>query len=212
MITTIIFDFDGTLADTLPFVEKKLFKMLKEEKIKITYKQMIEDFRSKQFSELMNLWKISWLKLPIILKKIKQSQIDLYEEIGNIKIFPGVKKILYILKKEGFKLTILSSNLENNILKFLKINKLNVFEKIHAGSQILGKSKAINEFIKQNNWKKNEVLYIGDEIRDIEACKKSDIKIIAVGWGMHKASVLKNRGADYIVKKPTEILKIIQKL
>ena len=32
MITTIIFDFDGTLADTLPFVEKKLFKMLKEEK------------------------------------------------------------------------------------------------------------------------------------------------------------------------------------
>ena len=211
MITTIIFDFDGTLADTLPFVEKKLFKMLKEEKIKITYKQMIEDFRSKQFSELMNLWKISWLKLPIILKKIKQSQIDLYDEIGNIKIFPGVKKLLYKLKKKGFTLTILSSNLENNISKFLKINNLNIFEKIHAGSQILGKSKAINEFIKQNNFNKDEVLYIGDEIRDIEACKKSGIRIIGVGWGMHKATIWNNHGADFVVNKPSDIFKIISR-
>jgi len=211
MIKTVIFDFDGTIANTLPYTFRNLFELLKEEKVNINEQKMIKDVRSKNFQELMKEWKISWVRLPFILGKIKQIQKDLFNEIEKIKFFPGIKKLLVELKRKNYILAILSSNLDNNIIKFLKLNNLDYFDYIHCGSEILGKSVAISNFIKENGWKKEESIYVGDELRDLEACQKSGVKMIGVSWGLNTTEILKKRGADFIVKKPSEILKIINK-
>jgi len=211
MIKTVIFDFDGTIANTLSYTFRNLFELLKEEKVNINEQKMIKDVRSKNFQELMKEWKISWVRLPFILGKIKQIQKDLFNEIEKIKFFPGIKKLLVELKRKNYILAILSSNLDNNIIKFLKLNNLDYFDYIHCGSEILGKSVAISNFIKENGWKKEESIYVGDELRDLEACQKSGVKMIGVSWGLNTTEILKKRGADFIVKKPSEILKIINK-
>ncbi|MCR4313329.1 MAG: HAD hydrolase-like protein, partial [Candidatus Roizmanbacteria bacterium] len=56
---------------------------------------------------------------------------------------------------------------------------------------------------------RSEVIYVGDEIRDVEACKKTGIKIIGVSWGLHTIEALEKAGVDYITKKPLEIFKIL---
>jgi phosphoglycolate phosphatase len=53
------------------------------------------------------------------------------------------------------------------------------------------------------------VIYVGDETRDVEACKKVGIKIIGVTWGLHTPKALKKAGADYIINKPDEFHKIL---
>ena len=63
--------------------------------------------------------------------------------------------------------------------------------------------------MRKYNLKPEEIIYIGDEIHDVEACKKVGIKIIGVSWGLHTIEALQKNGVDYIVKKPSEILKII---
>ncbi|PIZ68459.1 carotenoid oxygenase, partial [Candidatus Roizmanbacteria bacterium CG_4_10_14_0_2_um_filter_36_35] len=196
MIKTVIFDFDGTIANTLPYTFRNLFELLKEEKVNINEQKMIKDVRSKNFQELMKEWKISWVRLPFILGKIKQIQKDLFNEIEKIKFFPGIKKLLVELKRKNYILAILSSNLDNNIIKFLKLNNLDYFDYIHCGSEILGKSVAISNFIKENGWKKEESIYVGDELRDLEACQKSGVKMIGVSWGLNTTEILKKRGAD----------------
>ncbi|PIQ72639.1 carotenoid oxygenase [Candidatus Roizmanbacteria bacterium CG11_big_fil_rev_8_21_14_0_20_35_14] len=211
MIKTVIFDFDGTIANTLPYTFRNLFELLKEEKVNINEQKMIKDVRSKNFQELMKEWKISWVRLPFILGKIKQIQKDLFNEIEKIKFFPGIKKLLVELKRKNYILAILSSNLDNNIIKFLKLNNLDYFDYIHCGSEILGKSVAISNFIKENGWKKEESIYVGDELRDLEACQKSGVKMIGVSWGLNTTEILKKRGADFIASKPSKILKIINK-
>jgi len=211
MINTVIFDFDGTIANTLPYTFRNLFELLKEEKVNINEQKMIKDVRSKNFQELMKEWKISWVRLPFILGKIKQIQKDLFNEIEKIKFFPGIKKLLVELKRKNYILAILSSNLDNNIIKFLKLNNLDYFDYIHCGSEILGKSVAISNFIKENGWKKEESIYVGDELRDLEACQKSGVKMIGVSWGLNTTEILKKRGADFIASKPSKILKIINK-
>lgn len=208
-IKFVIFDFDGTIANTLPYTFDKLSKLLKREKINTTEKQLLKNVRTRNFHELMKEWKISWLKLPFILREIKQIQNELYLQIDKIKVFPGMETLLKELKKQGYILAILSSNLEKNVKKFLLVNNLEMFEHVDCGSQILGKAEAINNFLKKNKLVKEECIYVGDEIRDAEACKKARIKMIGVSWGLNTSEILKKNGVDYIAQKPSEILQLI---
>ncbi len=58
----------------------------------------------------------------------------------------------------------------------------------------------------------NDVVYIGDEHRDIEACKKAQIRIISVTWGIDPLTLLKKANPDYIVETPGDLVKVIQSL
>ena len=209
-IKYVIFDFDGTIADTMPYSFGKSLELLRKEKIDTPEKQIIKKIRSSNYIELMKEFKLSWLKIPFILRIIEQTQKDLYFYIEKIRIFPGMKKFLFDLKKERYKLAIISSNRKENIDKFIKFNKLDIFDFVHGKTDLFGKAVYLKKFLKDFNLKKSEVIYIGDEIRDVESCKKVGIKMIGVSWGLHKVEALKKNGVDYIVKKPLEILQIIK--
>jgi len=211
MISTIIFDFDGTIADTLPFSFKKFLEIAHLLKIDdLTDKEIIKEIRSKSYQELLNgSFKRAWLKLPYVVKMIKNMQIELEKEIPNIKFFPGVKKLLYNLRKDGYKLAIISSNRIENIDKFIKHNDLDIFDFVHGKTDLFGKAGYLGKFLDDFDLDSSEVIYVGDEIRDVEACKKVGIKIIGVTWGLHTPEALQKAGVDYIVKKPSEVFKII---
>jgi len=211
MISTIIFDFDGTIADTLPFSFKKFLEIAHLLKIDdLTDKEIIKEIRSKSYQELLKgSFKRAWLKIPFVINIVKSMQVELEKEMSNIKFFPGIKKILFDLKKNGYKLAIISSNRIENIDKFIKHNDLDIFDFVHGKTDLFGKAGYLGKFLDDFDLDSSEVIYVGDEIRDVEACKKAGIKIIGVSWGLHTVEALKKAGVDYIVKKPSEVFKII---
>lgn len=211
MIKYIIFDFDGTIADTLPYSFKKFLEIAKTLQLNdLSERQIITEIRSKSYQELLRgSFKRAWLKLPYVVNMIKNMQMELEKEMENIKFFPGVKKFLFGLKKKGYKLVIISSNRIENINKFIKFNKIEVFDFVHGKTDLFGKAGYLEKFLTDFKLNKSEVIYIGDEIRDVEACHKVGIKIIGVSWGLHTAEALKKNGVDFIVKKPEEIFKIL---
>lgn len=207
MIKYIIFDFDGTIADTLPYSFQKFLEIAKLLKIDdLSDKEIIKEIKSKSYQELLKgSFKRAWLKLPYVVNMIKNMQIELEKEMLRIKFFPGVKKFLFDLKKKGYKLAIISSNRIENIDKFIKHNNLDIFDFVHGKTDLFGKASHLGKFLRDFNLKKSEVIYIGDEIRDVEACHKVGIKIIGVSWGLHTIEALKKAGVDYIARKPIEI-------
>ncbi len=210
MIKTIIFDFDGTIADTLSFTWRRIINYLKKEKITDKHDTaIIEEIRTKSYSELISHFKISWLRLPLILLEIRKAQKDLYPVMDKIKIYEGMTEILNNMKKRGYKLGILSSNNKENIDKFLKLNNLKVFDFVKCGRNLFGKDKAIRKIIKDYHLKKDEILYVADEVRDIEACSKAGIKIISVTWGFNIRELLAKYKPDWIIDKPEEIQEIV---
>lgn len=208
-IKFVIFDFDGTIADTMPFSFSRSLELLRKEKIDFPEKEIIKKIKSNNYFELMKEFKLSWLKIPFMLQIVKQGQRDLYSQIDKIKIFPGMKNLLKDLRNNNYQIGILSSNMQRNVNKFIKIKRLNFFDIIYCESNILGKDQTFRKMMRKYNLKPEEIIYIGDEIHDVEACKKVGIKIIGVSWGLHTIEALQKNGVDYIVKKPSEILKII---
>lgn len=108
-------------------------------------------------------------------------------------------KSLKLFQKKSEKSWIWRSKItENTIKEVLQNNDLDIF----------GKHTVINSFIKKHNLNKKDVLYIGDELRDIEACKKSKIKIISVTWGFDSCDLLLSGNPDFVAKTPTDIIEI----
>jgi len=212
-IKMIIFDFDGTIADTLPFSFQKFLEIAKLFQIDdLTDRQIINEIRSKSYQELLQgSFKKAWLKLPFIVYMIKNMQKELEKEIEKIKLFPGIKRVLGDLKKNGYKLAIISSNRKESIDKFIKYNNIDMFDFIHGKTDLFGKADYLEKFVKDFKLKKSEVIYVGDEIRDVESCHKVGIKMIGVSWGLHTVEALKKNGVDYIANKPMDIMKIILK-
>jgi phosphoglycolate phosphatase len=120
-----------------------------------------------------------------------------------------MKKTLFDLKKKNLILGIMSTNAEVNIRKFLDINKIDVFDYVIGKGSLFGKDKIIKSILKKRKLKNTEVLYVGDEVRDIEACKKLKIKIISVTWGFNDKEVLKKMKPDFLIDKPEEILECL---
>jgi len=210
-IKALIFDFDGTIANTLPYTFSKIIELVKKLKLKdFKEEEIIEKIRFLSPQEIFSHFSISWLKMPLIIWEVKRAQKDLYNKMDKIKIFPGIKKLLKELKKKGIKIYIYSSNLKKNIIKFLEKEKIDqYFENVYVGRNLLGKDKDLISILKKEGLKTDEVYYVADEIRDALACQKAKIKMIGVSWGLAGERGLTKTKVYYLIKKPDEILKLV---
>jgi phosphoglycolate phosphatase-like HAD superfamily hydrolase len=70
-------------------------------------------------------------------------------------------------------------------------------------SALLGKAKILKEI------KTDDMIYVGDEVRDIEACKKAGVPVIAVTWGFNDMEALIDAKPDWMAKTVEGIMQII---
>jgi phosphoglycolate phosphatase len=200
MIKYIVFDFDGTLADT--------FEIMKE--IAISEFEDISDkdfelLRDEGIKGMIKRKNIHILDLPRLVLRCTSKMKD----NNNVKLFPEVLESVRTLS-ESYKLGIVSSNSEENITKILKKHNVqNLFDFILSKSSIFGKDKVLKTMCAKYQISPSEVVYIGDEDRDIIAAKKIKIKNIAVTWGYNSEKKLKEVNPDYIVNTPRDIFKKI---
>ena len=202
----LIFDFDGTIADTFNLYIDVMRKIYREYNFKYIDDDDIELCRAMTSKEIIQYLGISPLQIPMIAHRIRG---DFTQRMKEQKIFTGVDSVLESLKQEGHKLFILSSNSEENINIFLRLNNITQFDAVFSKSSIFGKSGIIKKIINKNKIITDDVYYIGDETRDIEAAKKINIKSIAVTWGYNNRKALLDKNPDYIIDKPQQLLALL---
>ena len=199
----LIFDFDGTVADTFEAILKAVRSISKDYGMEKITDEDIKKFKEKGMRQLIKDLKISLVKMATINRRIKAI---INKDIASLKSFPGLEEAFLELKKRGYSIGILTSNSKGNVEKFLKSNDLGFFEFIYSDSSLFGKDKVLKKLLREHNIKSNRVVYFGDEIRDIQAALKLNIKIVAVSWGFNSKKALEKYKPTYLLEKPSEIL------
>lgn len=198
----ILFDFDGTIADTFA-VAVPIFNELSKE---FHYRSVTEDeipaARKMSAREIMKEFGIPVKAVPALAQKGLKM---LHAKMEEISPFGEIPQLLHSLRKSTVALGILSSNSSDNVGLFLRKHDLEVFDFIRCSSRLFGKAKEIRKILKENGWKKNEVLLIGDECRDIEAAQKAGIPVVAVAWGFNTKEALQSLNPDALVSTPGEL-------
>ena len=203
MTKTIIFDFDGTLANTRQVLLKVYPRVARKYNFKILPEEELEKLKSLSFRERFKKVDMPIAKLPAIIRETRalcSEYMDLCEP------YPGIPETVYSLADRGYFLAIISSNIEDNIKQFLTSQNMEVFDSIFTTSGFFGKHTVLAKFLKKQGINKDNVIYVGDEVRDIVSCRKVGIKVISVTWGYDDVSILEQAGPDYLVNEPAEIL------
>lgn len=202
---TVIFDFDGTIADSFSATYKAYNILAKKYKLTPIPQQDIHILKTMKPFELLSYCKVPFYLIPVLLMEgrslIKQS-------ITDIKPFDQMVKVIRSLSK-SHTLGILTSNSKENVEIFLKQHNLEVFDFIHAEKNLFGKDKALQHLIETYALDRGKTIYVGDEVRDIISCNKIDLPIISVTWGFNERGVLEKQSPNYLVNTPEELQKLL---
>ncbi len=203
----VIFDFDGTIADS----RKTLVNIANELADEFGYNTVTEEevLRLSHLSsqDVMLQSPIPVYKIPFLLRRVKK---EFNKHIPQLQPFVGIKEVLTSLQQQGYSIGIVTSNMRSNVLDFLEKNNLNsYFDFIYSANTIFGKDKIIRKLIKQHQLSIEKTFYVGDETRDIKAAKKSHVQVVAVTWGFNSAEVLAQHHPDFLIDKPAQLSQIL---
>ncbi len=197
MYKLVVFNFDGVLADTYRVLDLVYDRLEGDYEMSDMTAKDKERIRKLSPFDLFKAFHVPFYKLP----KFIQDVIPVYKElISEAPLFEGMREIVEKLKEKDVICVILSSNNPNLIRKFLKHHDFEVFDKVVGGAAFFNKQTRLNGVIRSYKVNKSDTLYIGDERRDIEACKKIRVPIAAVTWGYDDYKVLGAGRPKYLVQ------------
>jgi phosphoglycolate phosphatase len=202
-MSTIIFDFDGTIADSMWVI-----LAIAEELLGITVPAAeVEQIRDQSAMQVIKQYKVPLWKAPRLLTQGKRM---MRERLHEVKVFDGMVPLLETLQAEGHTMRIMSSNSQRNVQAFLDEHNLtSYFASIDGSVGLFVKAPALRKIIRHYEIDKDNVYYVGDEARDIEGAKKAGVPIVAVGWGYNSPRLLKSMQPDFFAAKPADIAKVI---
>ena len=179
----VVFDFDGTLCDSFPLVTTKLT-------------EAIGEFRKEELTEEEKESIYGPTEEGIILKLIKDEgkakecflrYLSLYNEFHDSLLsdfYPGIKDLLNELKKKNIPVFLLTGrSKESTMITLTKFNAFDYFKAIYTGG-LYGevKEELLNNLSSFHNFKKEDLIYVGDSLHDVPQCKRALVDIISVSY------------------------------
>jgi phosphoglycolate phosphatase-like HAD superfamily hydrolase len=200
-----VFDFDGTLADTIEEARLIVNRLAPAYGFAPVSREMAESLRGGGVREAIGRLGIRPRQLPGLHVAVRR---HLRARMAEVKPFPGIGQALRALTEGGLRLGILSSNSLENVEAFLRSAGLReFFSFVAGGSSLFGKSRHLRRLLAEElaGTKPGDVVYVGDETRDITAARKVGIRCAAVTWGANTAGLLASARPDYVFHSPADL-------
>ena len=202
----VIFDFDGTLADSFPWFVGIVNQIADKYRFKRIAEDEIDTLRGYDARTLMKHLGVTWWKMPLIARHMRRMMA---QDIHHISLFDGVSDVLRRLAQDGVTLAVVSSNSESNVLRVLGPENAALISHFGCGVSLFGKQAKFREILKKTGISPQETLCIGDETRDIMAAKSENLACGAVTWGFATIEALRAHSPNEVFANVDGILEAV---
>ena len=183
----VIFDFDGTLADSFPFFLHTMNELADVHKFKKVDVADLETLRGYDAKRIMNYLELPFWKMPLVGRSFIKR---MGEKSDQISLFAGVAPMLQRLAQNGILLSLITSNSYHNVCRILGQENLDLMMHPQFGSSLFGKQAHLKKVLRSTDIDSRDAIYIGDELRDLEAARSENVAFGAVTWGYTRTDAL----------------------
>lgn len=211
-----IFDFDGTLFDTITDVVRHFNTALEQLGYKTLTLEEYKDYIGENADVIIkNLIGENATDEEINKVKTAYEESYIYDTEDTAYVYDGMIELLEELQEKGIKLAVNSNKKPPSLKRYLDKYAPQIEFVDIQGHVPTNPSKphpyGINTIIEKSNLSKDDAVFIGDSATDLLTAKNAKIDCIMVDWGYADEEVLRD---DYILKvvsTPQEILDIVTK-
>ena len=204
---SLIFDFDGTIADTLGETRRIFNQIAPDYGLRQVGEHEMDGLRHLSLKQLLDHLEIPKRRVPAL---IARGTGLMRGNITRLQLIPGMREVLVEMRRHADSFGILTSNTTANVDLFLESHGLReTFDFVSSTSKLTGKAKHLKAIRKTFSLKHEQMLYIGDELRDVKASQKAGIPIAAVTWGFNSREALAAAEPDYLFERPADFLRLL---
>lgn len=210
----IIFDLDGTLADSLADLALSMNWVLASYGYPVHEKDEYKRFVGSGIRSLIERALPVEAREGSIIDKVVSTMMEYYSIhcTDHTELYPGIEPLVKEAKDRGLKLAVFS----NKPHPFTEI----IVNRLLPGMMDMVQGYTCEELKKPNpaevlricrdlSLSVSDVLYVGDSDVDIITARNAGMRSAGVLWGFRGESELRKAGADYIVSIPSQILELL---
>lgn len=210
MINTVIFDFDGTLADTNELIINS-FKHIytyynqawDEDYIRSTFGEPLRLVISRDFSEY---------DVDVVIERYRKYQVHRFE--NEVFLYDTVEETLEYLHKNGIKMGIATSRSKDSAVKALKKFGINhYFQSIVAVEDVQNhkpNKEPLVKCMKELNSEFDQTLYVGDSKFDIECAINAGVVPVLVGWQSNSQELATTYEVKHVLHNMRDLLGLVE--
>ncbi len=213
-IKLVIFDFDGTLADTKENIILTFQMTMKELGVEIKSRQECAATIGLTLEDAFKVLYPGMAAEKYVL--LRDTYRRIFKENRKILVpglFPEVMETLEELRRRGYLMSIASSRQSPSLQSFLEDMKIaHLFEYAVGGDNVEHPKPApdaVLQILRHYNLSAEEAFVVGDMPFDINMATNAGVKSCGVTWGNADAAQLKESGANYIIDKMSQLLEIL---
>jgi phosphoglycolate phosphatase len=196
-----IFDFDGTLADSLPWFRASFQDMIARFDLAPVGDDEMEGLRALSARQIMARLRVPMWRLPAIAQDMRKRKLAAANEIS---LFDGVEGMLSELQRLDIKAAIVSSDGEESVRRVLGTTA-DLISRFDCGAAIFGKYRKFHRAARHFRTSPAGTICIGDELRDIEAARAAGMDSGAVAWGYTFPAALQAAGPTHFFSSIAEM-------
>ncbi|HDR8910985.1 TPA: HAD hydrolase-like protein [Burkholderia multivorans] len=176
----VAFDFDGTLADSLDCFLTALSEASRLHGFRDADPAMRATLRTMSTRDIVRALDVPVWKVPRVTIDMRRLMRAC---IANVALFPGVETTFDALAARGIRIAIATSNAEDVVRDRLGAHAAARVDHFACGIPLFGKARRLRALAGEAGVRADQMLYVGDEIRDADAARRARVAFQGVAWG-----------------------------
>lgn len=203
IVKKLIFDFDGTLADTSALIVSTMQKSIMDYGLPFRTEEQIKSTIGVRLEEIPHLLWPSYRGLEKSFAMVYRKNFEKLKDRIPVDLFPEVGSTLSLLKENGYRMCIATSRSHRSVEELNR--QLGISPYIHyiVGGDDVTKGKpdpeSINRIITAMHWDTGETMMIGDMPVDIMMGRNAGVHTCGVTYGNGSEKDLVEAGAGIII-------------